>query len=83
METLRDVATPVDLLFLDGWKELCLPVLKLMEAKLKPGAAVFCDDMKGFRKTLKPYADYVRDPAGSYVSMALPLGDELEFSVRA
>jgi predicted O-methyltransferase YrrM len=83
METLRDVAAPVDLFFLDGWKELCLPVLKLMEPKLKPGAAVFCDDMKGFRRTLKPYTDYVRDPRGGYVSMALPLGDELEFSVRA
>ena len=81
LETLQDAPWPVDLVFLDGWKELCLPVLKLLEPKLRPNAVVLCDDMKNFRRTLKPYVDYVRDPAGPYVSMGLPLGDELEFSV--
>ena len=82
LQTLRRVAGPIDLLFLDGWKELCLPVLKLLEDRLAPGAAIFCDDTDGFRKTLKPYTDYVRAPAGAFISTALPLGDGLEFSVR-
>lgn len=81
LETLKDAPWPVDLVFLDGWKEMCLPVLRLIEPKLRPNAAILCDDMKAFRKTLKPYVDYVRDPRGRYQSMALPLGDELEFSV--
>lgn len=81
LETLSDVPHPVDLLFLDGWKELCLPVLRLMEPKLRPNAVILCDDMKGFRRTLKPYVDYVRSADGPFVSMSLPLGDELEFSV--
>lgn len=83
LKTLRRVDGPIDLLFLDGWKDLCLPVLRLLEERLAPGAAVFCDDMKRFRKTLKPYTDYVRDRDGAYVSLELPLGDGLEFSVRA
>jgi predicted O-methyltransferase YrrM len=82
LETLRRVEGPIDLLFLDGWKNLCLPVLKLLEERLAPGAAVFCDDMRRFRKTLKPYADYVRDRDGAFVSVELPLGDGLDFSVR-
>lgn len=82
LKTLQSVEGPIDLLFLDGWKEMCLPVLKLLEGKLRPGAVVFCDDMKGFAKTLRPYADYVRAVRGPFVSLSLPLGDGLEFSVR-
>ena len=81
LETLRSLEGPIDLLFLDGWKEACLPVLRLLEEKLRVGACVFCDDMKPFRKTLRPYVEHVR--AGErYASVELPLGDGLEFSVR-
>ncbi len=80
-DTLKDVSWPLDMVFLDGWKELCLPVLQLLEPKLRPNAVVLCDDTKAFRRTLRPYLDYVRAPSGPYISMALPLGDELEFSV--
>lgn len=82
LETLKSVESRIDMLFLDGWKELCLPVLKLLEPQLAPGASVFCDDIRPFRKTLAPYIDYVRRPNGRYASTLLPLGDGLEFSVR-
>jgi predicted O-methyltransferase YrrM len=81
LQTLRDAPWPVDLVFLDGWKEMCLPVLKVIEPKLRPNAAILCDDMKRFRKTLQPLVDYLRAPEGPYTSMALPLGDELEFAI--
>lgn len=81
LKTLSRLDGAVDLVFLDGWKELCLPVLKQLEPALRPNAVVLCDDMRGFRRTLKPYVDYVRSPNSPYVSMGLPLGDELEFSV--
>ncbi len=81
LQTLRVVSQPIDLLFLDGWKDACLPVLQLLEPHLAPGACVFCDDVKGFRKTLKPYVNHVRSRPLNYVSMELPLGDGLEFTV--
>lgn len=81
LATLRGIERPIDVLFLDGWKEACLPVLQLLEPVLPSGACVFCDDVKGFRKTLKPYVEYVRSSSGRYVSVELPLGDGLEFSV--
>jgi predicted O-methyltransferase YrrM len=81
LETLRQIDGPVDLLFLDGWKEACLPVLQLVGPTLPPGACILCDDVKPFRKTLKPYVEYVRGNPNRYVSMELPLGDGLELSV--
>jgi predicted O-methyltransferase YrrM len=81
-ETLANVAGPIDLLFLDGWKDLYLLVLKILEPKLRPGALVLADDTKPFRKRLTGYLDYVRDPMNGYLSIDLPLGDGLEVSMR-
>ncbi len=83
LETLRTLDGSIDLLFLDGWKKLYLPVLKLLEPKLRSGAAVVGDDINIFPEELKPYLDYVRDPANGYVSLAIPLGDGMELSIRA
>jgi predicted O-methyltransferase YrrM len=78
LETLEGVAGPVELALLDGWKELCLPVLRLLEPKLAPGALVVADDIT--HATLAPYLDYVRDRASGYVTVAFPVEDGLEIS---
>lgn len=82
LETLRDLPGPVDLVFLDGWKLLYLPVLQLLEPKLRPGAAVVADDLVLFPEQLKTYLDYVRDPSHGYTSVEVPIGDHFELSVR-
>src|SRR5687767_11977323 len=38
LETLRDVPAPVDLVLLDGWKDLYLPMLKLLTPRLRRGS---------------------------------------------
>ena len=83
LKTLRDLAGGVTLLFLDGWKNLYLPVLKLLEPALDPGAMVVADDLDLFPEVHKPYLAYVRDPGNGYVSVEVPIGDRLELSVRA
>src|SRR6185503_17308560 len=40
LTTLADVDGPVGLVLLDGWKELYLPVTKLLEPKLSAGALI-------------------------------------------
>jgi predicted O-methyltransferase YrrM len=82
LETLRDVIGGVTFLFLDGWKKLYLPVLKLLESALEPGALVAADDLDLFPEVHKPYLAYVRNPANGYVSVEVPIGDRLELSVR-
>jgi predicted O-methyltransferase YrrM len=82
LQTLRDIAGGVTLLFLDGWKKLYLPMLKLIEPALEPGAMVAADDLDLFPEVHKPYLAYVRKPGSGYVSVEVPIGDRLELSVR-
>ena len=78
LETLADVAGPVGLVLLDGWKDLCLPVLRLLEPRLAPGALVVADDITF--ASMAEYLDYVRDPAHGYVTVAFPVEDGMEVS---
>jgi predicted O-methyltransferase YrrM len=83
LETLKDLDADVTVLFLDGWKELYLPLLKQLEPKLAPGAFVAADDIHLFPDALKAYLDYVREPKNGYVSVTFPEGDAVELSVKA
>lgn len=80
-ETLKLVREPIDFLLLDGWKDLCLPILRQLESQIPSGGVILCDDISGFKRTLQPYLDYVRKTPEKYVSQLLPLGDGLEYSV--
>jgi predicted O-methyltransferase YrrM len=73
----------VDLLLLDGWKPLYLPLLKQLERALSPGCLVIADDVISLSAKLAPYLAYVRDATNSYVSCEIPLDDGLELSIRA
>jgi predicted O-methyltransferase YrrM len=77
-ETLADLPGPIGLVLLDGWKELCLPVLRLLEPKLAAGALVAADDTSF--TSMAGYLDYVRDPAHGYVTVAFPVEDGMEIS---
>jgi predicted O-methyltransferase YrrM len=79
-ETLADLPDPVDLLLLDGWSPLYLPVLRLVEPRLRPGALVVADDTDMLPDALRDYLAHVRGPG--YRSQHLPLGDGLELSCR-
>jgi predicted O-methyltransferase YrrM len=82
LQTLRDTGGPIDPLFLDGWKELYLDVLKLVSASLLPGAVALADDVNLFPDHVAAYLEYMRDPAHGFVSVMLPMDDGLEYSVR-
>jgi predicted O-methyltransferase YrrM len=80
LDTLADVQGPIGVLLLDGWKDMCLPVLRLLEARLAPGALVVADDIT--LSGMGDYLDYVRDPANGYVTVAFPVEDGMEISCR-
>jgi len=81
MKTLADVEAPVDLVLLDGWKDLYMPLLQLLTPKLRCGSAVFADNINTFRKTLRPYVTHMRDPQNGFVTTTLSTGSGLEYSV--
>jgi predicted O-methyltransferase YrrM len=72
----------IDLLLLDGWKPLYLPLLRQLEPALSPSCLVIADDVISLAGDLKPYLQYVRDVANGYVSSEIPLDDGLELSIR-
>jgi predicted O-methyltransferase YrrM len=81
-ETLADLPGPVGFVLLDGWKDLYLPVLRLLEPRLAPGALVVADDTISMAAEMTDYLSYVRDPAHGYLSVSFPESDGLEISCR-
>lgn len=78
LETLASVTGPVGLVLLDGWKELYLPVLRLLQPRLTPGALVIADDTS--YESAADYLAHVRDPGNGFVSVDFPIDDGIEVS---
>jgi predicted O-methyltransferase YrrM len=80
LSTLASLDRPVDFVLLDGWKELYLPVIKLLEERLSPGALVVADNTE--MADARPYLDYVRSNENGYVSVnfAARESDSMEIS---
>ena len=72
-----------DLAFIDAAKEDYLEYLRQLEPKLVSGAVVIADNTgPSFRRDVKPYLDYVRDPVGRYTSREYAVDDDaMEVSV--
>jgi predicted O-methyltransferase YrrM len=81
LQTLRELPEPIDLVLLDGWKDLYLPILKLLTPRLRPRAVVLADNIFTFRKALRPYVEYVQSGAHGFVSTTLHVSDGFEYSV--
>lgn len=79
LETLADVGGPVDLALIDGAWSLYLPVLRLIEPRLRPGAVIFAENAFA-----ADYLGYVRAPANGYIAQTLAIdeGRGNEFAVR-
>jgi len=82
LSTLTSVDGPVDFLLLDGCKELYLPVIKLLESQLSPGALIVADNTE--MADTQPYLDYVRNTENGYVSVNFRAreADSMEISCR-
>jgi predicted O-methyltransferase YrrM len=58
---------------------LYLPVLDVLEPKMRTGTLVVADNLSMLPDA---YVERVRDPKRGYVSISLPLGDGVELSLR-
>ena len=72
-----------DFAFIDAEKSDYLDYLRQLEPKLVPGAVVVADNTgASFRRDVKPYLDYVREPLGRYTSREYEVDDDaMEVSV--
>jgi predicted O-methyltransferase YrrM len=83
LSTLASLDGPVDFVLLDGWKELYLPVIELLEGRLSPGALVVADNTES--ADAKSYLGHVRNIENGYVSanFAVRESDSMEISSYA
>jgi predicted O-methyltransferase YrrM len=72
----------IDLLLLDGWKPLYLPLLRQLEPAFSPACLVIADDVVCMPEKLAPFLAHVRNRANGYVSALIPVDDGLELSIR-
>lgn len=80
LETLRDVRD-VEMLFLDGWNNLYLAVLDLLEPALADGALVVADLSEDDPEQV-PYCERMRQPGNGYATIEIPLDAGVVVSVR-
>ncbi|OSQ40453.1 O-methyltransferase [Thalassospira mesophila] len=81
-ETLKPgVGGDIDMVMLDGAFTLYLPILKLLEPHLKPGAVIIGENAL---KEASGYIDYVRNPQNGYLSLPLPFdsGRGNEYTIK-
>jgi predicted O-methyltransferase YrrM len=79
LHTLKDVDPNIDMLFLDGWKDLYIDVLELVRPKLAPGAMVIGDNVnlaegKAFFDHIKSDPSFVTTKLGRDTSFSVFLG---------
>lgn len=67
LETLKtDLPETIDFLLLDGWNDLYLPILNLLEPRFKTGTLVYTDNTSF--KSAKPLLDYLYSKPQRYRS---------------
>ena len=72
IETLKDYSEPIDFLFLDGWKDLYLPLFKMLAPLFHENTLIYADNMD--MSDTKPYADYLIKNKGNYFSQIIDDG---------
>lgn len=82
LESLAVLAGPFDLVLIDLWKNLYVPVFELLHPKLAPGALVIADNMIE-PASARPHAQAYRHAvhvARDMTSVLLPVGNGIELS---
>jgi predicted O-methyltransferase YrrM len=80
METLASSPGSIDFLFLDGWKDVYLPLVQKLAPRIRPGGLVLADNIHTFKKTLAPYVAWMQDRGNGFESSTIALGHGLELS---
>ncbi|WP_299889897.1 O-methyltransferase [uncultured Lacinutrix sp.] len=72
METLKTLSKPIDFLFLDGWKNLYLPLFQLLEPLFNKGTLIYADNMD--MSDTHNYASYLLSKKNEYNTQSIQNG---------
>ncbi|MCV7346368.1 O-methyltransferase [Mycolicibacterium rhodesiae] len=83
-ETLVDLPHEPDLVLLDGWPDLAIDVLRVLEPNLRAGTLILVDDVTADfgRDVHGALLAYLADEANGYATMTLPIADGIAVAVR-
>ena len=84
METLADPGGDIDLLLIDGSKDLYLPIVKMLAPRVRQGGVVLADNVLSpfIKKTLAEYVAYMQDSRNGFTSVTVPFQDGFEYSIK-
>jgi predicted O-methyltransferase YrrM len=82
LETLKNLNQPIDMVLIDGWANLALDILTLLNPLIRIGGIVVSDNVNTFKGELKPYVDFLQNPDNGYCSSTINLKGGTEFSVK-
>jgi len=84
VKSLADPGKEIDMILLDGSKDLYISILRMLAPFLRAGGVVLADNVRSpfIKKTLSYYVAYMQDPQNGYKSITIPLPDGFEFSVK-
>lgn len=68
-ETLATVTDPIDMLVLDGWKSMYLPVFELLPPRLAPGCLIVADNID--HEAAADYLAFVRGPDSGAITTVI------------
>lgn len=69
LETLKDVDEGIDFLLMDGWNDLYLPLIKILEPKFKKGTLIYTDNASF--PSAKPFLNYITSNPLKYKTMRI------------
>ncbi len=69
LQTLRDIPDGIDFLLMDGWNDLYLPLLEILEPKFKKGTLIYTDNASF--ASAQPYLNYIYANPQKYRSQRL------------
>ncbi|MDL9946457.1 class I SAM-dependent methyltransferase [Gordonia sp. ABSL11-1] len=80
--TLTTVPGDIGFVLMDGWKEMYLPVLQVIEPRIPVGSLIVADNTEA--PDTAPYLGHVRSPENGYTSINFPGkdSDTMELSCR-
>ncbi len=81
MKTLKNENAKIDFLFLDGWKDLYLPLFRMLETNFHKGTLIYADNMN-MADTLQ-YYNYVQGNSNTYTSKLIGGGKAMLTSLAA
>lgn len=82
LETLKNLNQTVDLMLMDGWANLAIEVLKLVDPQIKTGGVIVSDNVGTFKDDLRSYVEFLQKPESGYRSATLTLKGGTEFTVK-